>query len=165
VSTFLGERLARIRAKLAEKRLRLGPPLSEAEVAAFERARGVRLPDDYRAFLLHVGNGGAGPFNGLTPLSQWNHMPSWVEIADFPDDHLAQPCPLDPDAPLPLDTPLDGEDGELTAALRGTMTVADMGCSYDVVLVVSGRARGRLVYTDATGQPPHFYADTSITQS
>jgi hypothetical protein len=51
-----------------EHRYRLGPPLSESELTAFEFANRIRLPDDYRRFLAVVGNGGAGPFYGLEPL-------------------------------------------------------------------------------------------------
>src|SRR5207247_10746384 len=49
-------------------RYRLGPTLSKAELAAFESANRVPLPEDYRWFLSVVGNGGAGPFYGLEPL-------------------------------------------------------------------------------------------------
>jgi len=51
-----------------QHRYRIGPPLSEGELAAFEAANGVRLPDDYRRFLSAIGNGGAGPFYGMEPL-------------------------------------------------------------------------------------------------
>ena len=74
---------------------RLRPPASEAEVAAFEAARRVRLPEDYRAFLLHVGNGGAGPFYGLLPLAKWD------DARYEPIDDLDQACPLDPET-LPV---------------------------------------------------------------
>jgi SMI1 / KNR4 family (SUKH-1) len=37
-----------------------GPPVTEADVAAFERRVGITLPADYRRFLLEV-NGGDGP--------------------------------------------------------------------------------------------------------
>lgn len=77
-------RLARIRSKLSQAQKRelrcfgsethhfeLRPPLSEETIATFERERGLRLPDDYRAFLAGVGNGGAGPFYGLLSLAEW----------------------------------------------------------------------------------------------
>jgi uncharacterized protein (TIGR02996 family) len=47
---------------------RLNPVLSEDDVAAFEREHRVTLPEEYRTFLLEVGNGGLGPGDGLSPL-------------------------------------------------------------------------------------------------
>lgn len=46
----------------------LADPLSEADVAQAEAQWGVSLPVDYRAYLIEVGAGGAGPGYGLTIL-------------------------------------------------------------------------------------------------
>ncbi|MCE9546246.1 MAG: SMI1/KNR4 family protein [Planctomycetia bacterium] len=43
----------------------LGPRMSERDVAAAEAKYGITLPDDYRIFLIELGNGGAGPGYGL----------------------------------------------------------------------------------------------------
>ncbi|MFJ2767713.1 SMI1/KNR4 family protein [Streptomyces sp. NPDC087300] len=50
-------------------RFELRPVLTEEQVGAVERRRGVTFPPEYRAFLLEVGAGGAGPDYGLFPVT------------------------------------------------------------------------------------------------
>lgn len=52
-------------------RFELEPPLDEKTVLAFEKRRKLRLPEDFRRFLLTVGSAGAGPFYGLLPMKEW----------------------------------------------------------------------------------------------
>lgn len=120
---------------------RLGPPLSEAEVAAFEAEHGIRIPEEYRRFLREAGHGGAGPFYGLMPLSEW-------DVATMDDDvpgWMARPSPLVPEMP---DEP--GWEDALECAeeeiYQGTLALAEQGCSGYAVLVVTGPHRGRVAY-------------------
>ncbi|WP_437876327.1 HEAT repeat domain-containing protein [Sorangium sp. So ce513] len=161
------ERLDEIAAKLTAIRARglscfgshahgfvMQPPATEADVAAFEAARRVRLPEDYRAFLLHVGHGGAGPYYGLMTLARWDDA-----RCEALDDLDAE-CPLHPDTLPPgedwLEALLPGEDDAMDRALRGTLSLGTQGCSYYTQLVVTGPARGRVVYVDLDGGRPYF---------
>ncbi len=44
---------------------KLSLPVSEETIQKFEEQEGIRLPEEYSAFLMYVGNGGAGPYHGL----------------------------------------------------------------------------------------------------
>lgn len=44
---------------------KLAAPAGEETIWKFEEQQGVRLPEEYRDFLMFIGNGGAGPYYGL----------------------------------------------------------------------------------------------------
>lgn len=131
---------------------RLKPPASEAELGSFETKHRIRLPDDYRTFLKHAGNGGAGPYYGLFPLEKWNDFADWV-LDHRPDDFLQRSCPLYPE----LDPKPNWADefGE-ASPYQGTLSLGSRGCSYAMQLIVVGPYAGRVVYVDADGSPPYM---------
>jgi hypothetical protein len=133
----LGEMLRRLRAADAglrvfgseQHRYRLGPTLSEGELAAFESANRVRLPGDYRRFLATVGNGGAGPFYGLEPLG-----PSGRD--------LSRPFPFT----TATDAPTDANSERLPDRdeYPGILEVCHQGCAIYSYLVVNGPTHGTI---------------------
>ena len=165
---------------------RLRPPMPESQLLAFEREHNVVLPDDYRRFLLLAGDGGAGPFYGIEPLSDWDR---WFEEEAESPGFLASPCPLidsvavrqawkaaqmrdarrakgvvhvgaSPsqawEALLPSEWPEWG---------KGSINLCDQGCTYSARLIVSGEARGRIVYLDSQGwYPPYFVRDPNFIE-
>jgi hypothetical protein len=125
-------------------RYQLEPPVSEERVTAYEHRNGIRLPEDYRAFITRVANGGAGPsLYRLLPLD-----PERV------DPQLHRPFPFRPDA-LPSRTWDDDKgfwefDGSpfCPELWCGTIDLTDEGCTFARLLVVSGLHRGRIVHVD-----------------
>lgn len=63
--------------KLRRARLYLRPPALESLVAQFETDAGIRLPEDYRDFLLRIADGGIEPCR-LVPLSCWDSC-YWID--------------------------------------------------------------------------------------
>ncbi|MBB6555879.1 hypothetical protein [Nonomuraea rubra] len=124
----------------------LGPPLSEAVVAEYEERHEVALPAGYRLFVTELGDGGAGPGCGLRRLDT-----SCCERRR--SGHLARPSPYVP-GPRYLD---DWEEryedppGPDRVFLRGTLGIADHGCSLVSRLTVTGPARGRVFNLDHEG--------------
>jgi hypothetical protein len=150
------------------------PCLDETSLQAIEAQHQIHLPDEYRQFLLHIGNGGAGPYNGLASLEQalasttpdelgrpfpythwWNGMipPNWFDLDLSPDEleHLYRA----PDYAAPWH-------------VQGTLCLAFQGCGYADRLVVMGGERGYM-WCDARagdggiGPLPDFHDDRRVT--
>jgi hypothetical protein len=127
----------------AAHRYLLNAPLSEQDVTAFEVRHSVSLPDDYRAFLKEVGDGGAGPFYGVFRLDR-----SDLPIRDREDllpGFLAGAFPHE----RPWSEPGGGipeAEGDYfdPAKIRGSLNLSHQGCGYMVRLVLNGPQRGAL---------------------
>src|SRR5438105_2088664 len=86
VEPLFDARIARVHQKLRARDVLLDPPLAERQVLDFQVTVGVRLPEAYRRFLLHIGDGPredprfsdwaerkrrlGPPFHGLYPLER-----------------------------------------------------------------------------------------------
>jgi len=145
----------------------LAPVIDEAQVQEFERRAGVILPEDYRRFVTRVGNGGAGPGEGLLPLGYiegpGNTLETWSDSGffgapAFPFPHRAswnfRPERLRPPA---LGVGSEAEEAwhdSLEATywtpriVDGAIPIAHHGFGLRSFLVVTGPERGT-VWLDA----------------
>lgn len=134
-------------------RFALNAPASIDAVVGFERWLGVPLPAGYRAFLLELGDGGAGPFYGVFPLGAW-------------DEGELRGCPLIGSAARPfphveewnwpeerLEALAEDDSGKLQdeywRPMDGAIPVCHEGCALRDWLVVTGPEAGN-VWHDAT---------------
>ncbi|MET9881345.1 SMI1/KNR4 family protein [Actinacidiphila glaucinigra] len=155
------------------KRVRgLEKPLTPGELAELEGQIGVRLPEEYRRFLLLVGAGGAGPAYGVFPVrrgedGRWAWHGDGADLTDL--GRLAEPFPTKRAtaaelAAMAADCPEeeDFEDiEEFDAAFEawderwapllwgedrtvGALCLCHLGCALRQWLVVSGPAAGQI---------------------
>lgn len=141
-------------------RYQFKPPYPEAELVAFERTHQVALPDDYRAFITTVGNGGAGPSYGVMPFrgGDSEDYTAYDRIGEpFAYADAFNPTEL-------LDSPdTDTDDADhayyRAFAFQGSLYICDHGCASRTLLVVSGPCRGEVwadeVANDAGIYPEH----------
>jgi hypothetical protein len=130
---------------------RLNPTLNNVQLFQFERKYKIQLPEDYRAFLQQVGNGGAGPYYGLLPIEQG--LPE--DLAGLGDQFLSTPFPHNDayEPQLGEERPKSfWAEYESEALVAGSLRIAHQGFNYYDILVVAGPMKGT-IWTDArTGE-------------
>ena len=189
------EQLLRIQQKLAQAKAadknlevfgadahqyHLNPPVSEAEVLAFEKKYGVQLPECYRAFMLTIGDAKAkksdfiaGPYFGLYAFGTSVDSLLYEKI----ETYLKAPCNLSPDMTQEewetLSDPLlfseeDEEDNddkyfaERAKVFGGLLPLGSQGCTYEHALVLNGKYAGRVVNIDLDLAQPKFSFETNF---
>jgi hypothetical protein len=147
------------------------PPLSEADLAEAEAQFRVRLPGDYRGFLLAVSAGGAGPYYGLFPLvrdqaGRWGWLGDGVDLTD----DTALSANFDPGdvsaalAQFKATQPALSDQGAYEdwvnryddvlwdeRRTRGAVCLSHEGCAYRDWLVIGGPLRGHMWDDDRAG--------------
>ena len=141
----------------------LGPKLKEREILIIEHRLGAPLPKEYRLFLSHVGEGGAGPFYGLFMLS--------VEDSE---DITAPVCIRKPFRWSEAFNPYEWEDPcsqqdvwcddaqvsgkpQIILNVPGALYICNFGCAIRFFLVVNGPCVGEVwrdSQADETGVQP-----------
>ena len=158
----------------------LNPPVSEAEVLAFEQKYGVQLPECYRAFMLTIGDAKAkksdfiaGPYFGLYAFGTSVDSLLYEKI----ETYLKAPCNLSPDMtqeewetlsdPLLPSEEEEEEDDDKYFAQRakvfgGLLPLGSQGCTYEHALVLNGKYAGRVVNIDLELAQPKFAFETNF---
>lgn len=152
----------------ATHRLILHPPLLDDDILAFEARHDIRLPDDYRGFLLHVGNGGAGPAHGLFKLGEmdeghatksWDetdgfvgmlskpfpHTNAWNDLTGQPeiDDNRANDEAYEDAFAEKMDAWEEAQYRHCRQ-VNGAIPICHEGCAIRLWLVVTGPERGHI---------------------
>ena len=151
----------------------LNPPVSEAEVLAFEKKYGVSLPEDYRAFVQTIGDAKAqkldtmaGPYYGLYAFgTQVDDL-----LYEGSEIYLKAPCALSPDMtkeewealsdPLLMSEEEEEEEdedkyfAERAKVFGGLLPLGSQGCTYYHALVLNGKYAGRVVNIDVDLRKP-----------
>ena len=122
--------------------------LPESQVEVFEQMYDIRLPEEYRRFIIEIGDGGAGPFSEILPLGRY------FPLEDDPRlNRLNQPFPhrtsWSEDALSEEEIELYQSDREyLNQLTQGALIIQDFGCAISVLLVVTGERRGSIWMDD-----------------
>ncbi|MBS2027387.1 MAG: SMI1/KNR4 family protein [Deltaproteobacteria bacterium] len=135
----------------------------ESALADFEKRHGVKLPTDYRQYLLEVADGGAGPFYGLYSLEEGTEQAKG--FAGKLDDPLSRPFPLDNAATRAFlehwRTCIEnGDDDEIVypevpEPCPGLVFLCDYGCGWSYALVVNGEQAGTVWFVGEYLSPIH----------
>ncbi|MCQ4085685.1 SMI1/KNR4 family protein [Saccharibacillus sp. JS10] len=129
-------------------------PLEQEQIEIFEAQTQVTLPQEFAEFLKGVGNGGAGPYHGIRELD----LESSPEL-------LQQDCLLSPKMTRKHWQALIAYSQDHKLELYGGMLgIGSMGWTFEMMLVLNGPYRGRVVYIDHNEQIPFFTYEANFLE-
>lgn len=145
----LQKQIDTIKRGIAKRKLSVGPVVTEAEVSEFETMASIRLPEEFRQFLLQVGNGGDGPgtsfADGMYCLGEYHldHRSPAEVISDL-------------SRPFPFTEYWSTEDDEEFPdhVWHGSLPLSEEGCGMWWHLIVTGPARGQIWQSSEYGIQP-----------
>lgn len=138
----MNEQIARIKVKLKDRVSQLNPRLKVAEVEEFERLHGVKLPREYREFIIHIGNGGIGPPDyGMYALGTTETQLQQFRRPEKQDlSRIGEPFPFTKFWVWENgETSYEGNDSQVS---NGSILLGTDGCGMDWQLIVTGPDRG-----------------------
>ena len=147
-------RIDRISRKLREKGRQLGPTLTNDTIRDFEARCGCMLPDGYRSFLQHVGNGGSGPpAYGLLELDQMPKHMNEEELRAWSDlKRVSRPFPFT--QTWVWEDGRSSDEGTQDQTHDGNIHLGTDGCAQYWLLIVSGPERGNVWLLADVGVTP-----------
>jgi len=143
----------------------LHPCLAAAEILAFEQKHAIRLPEEYRAFLQEVGNGGSelfplGEMDEGFDVRPWQegdafigrlaapfpYTAAWNDLTGYPEYDKAKEH--DEQWLAGYERKLDAFELRYWVPLNGAIPIAELGCAIRLWLVVAGPERGNVWHDD-----------------
>ena len=143
-----------------------GKPLKENAVAAYEKANGIQLPEDYRQFITTVAGSGTQPFYGLYSLFEGSKKEEVNVSKKFPYT-VRKPCNLEEMQELSAEE----YDAAFEEADAGYVFLCHEGCGMYSVLIVNTEDKetyGTVWYYDLAndaGIYPLIHPDSKKTMS
>lgn len=144
---------------------RINEPMTPEALHALQKKWGVELPEAFAAFLTGIGNGGPGSYGGAGPYygiygtgSMEPDVERLAQASRFRISPATRDWQSQDTEEYAVDESLDDEayDEAFADLLKGTLEIGTMGCDNEILLIVSGEHRGRVVYMNMEYQKPFF---------
>ncbi len=143
---------------------KVSAPASEETIQEFEEQEGIQLPEEYRNFLMFVGNGGAGPYYGLYGVETEKkelHDSHGTRLYRVREEPVIYPNMSVEEWDRVADQenmPGDGrQKGEEVYPYVGVLPIGSQGCTLMTGIMLEGPYRGQVVYYDEDFCGPPFF--------
>lgn len=143
-----------MQAKVCARMIRVGERMSHLDLVEFEKRYEVSLPEEYREFVLQIGNGASGPpAYGLIALAE--PPPGRGDDTSHTSEELVSMQKV-----FPFTKPWVWEDGGASdegtddQVRDGQLYLGTDGCGMDWALIITGPDRGTVWWLCGEGIQP-----------